>query len=116
MHQSHYIIHESNHNQHPTRSITNQNTYNRHNNINILNGNNNNYVKLGIGKNMDNIQVKKKIQEAKMTIWKWIKFRENSDECFYTSTRREKTRREAGIGQDTTQSKIRGSKKGLMAR
>ena len=65
---------------------------------------------------MDNIQVKKKIQEAKMTIWKWIKFRENSDECFYTSTRREKTRREAGIGQDTTQSKIRGSKKGLMAR
>ena len=52
---------------------------------------------------MGNIQVYKKIQEAKMTIWKFIKLRDKSDKTLSKNNMTEKSGRKAGTDQGNTQ-------------
>ena len=56
----------------------------------------------------------KLIQEAKMTIWKWIKFREKYDNPFRTNLNKKQAINEAGTAQVNTQEGIKGNKQVLV--
>ena len=79
MAQSHDMHNESHHGKHPPLSMTNHNTDNSHGPINILTKIITFMLRKGVGRIWARLKVTRKIQEAKMTIGKWIKFRDKSE-------------------------------------
>ena len=52
-------------------------TRNKHNHVSSLNGNHTFYAKKESRQDIAKFKVRKKTQKAKMTIWKWINYRNN---------------------------------------
>ena len=64
----------------------------------------------GLGWTQARFKVTRLIQEAKMDIWEWLKFRDKSDKTFNMITRIKQSRREADISQGTTKGEGKGWK------